>query len=161
PLFANPRNTGAGTMRSLDPALVSKRGLSAFTYQLVTDPGAAAASDAASIVRHSDSLAAMARWGLPIEPHWRACASIEDVVAFGTEWAEARRALEFDTDGVVVKVDAFAIRERLGTTAKFPRWATAFKFPAQQANTRLIRIEVNVGRTGAVTPLAVLDPVFL
>src|SRR5205807_7791833 len=78
-----------------------------------------------------------------------------------TEWADKRQALEFDTDGVVIKVDDLALRDRLGTTAKFPRWATAFKFPAQQATTTLKAIEVNVGRTGAVTPYAVLEPVKL
>ncbi|PYR60716.1 MAG: DNA ligase (NAD(+)) LigA, partial [Acidobacteria bacterium] len=86
---------------------------------------------------------------------------IEAVVAFCRDWADKRRTLAFDTDGVVVKVDDLALRERLGTTAKFPRWATAFKFPAQQATTDLEKIEVNVGRTGAVTPYAVLTPVVL
>src|ERR1041385_3785377 len=78
-----------------------------------------------------------------------------------TEWAEKRRTLEFDTDGVVIKVDSLALRRRLGTTSKFPRWATAFKFPAEQKTTRLKAIEVNVGRTGAVTPFANPDPVFV
>jgi DNA ligase (NAD+) len=86
---------------------------------------------------------------------------VEALVAFCTEWAEKRRTLSFDTDGVVVKVDDLALREKLGATAKFPRWATAFKFPAQQAHTILKRISVNVGRTGAVTPYALLEPVFL
>ena len=103
----------------------------------------------------------MRAWGLPVEPHWRACVGVDAVAAFCQEWAEKRRTLEFDTDGVVIKVDDLALRDRLGTTAKFPRWATAFKFPAQQATTTLRRIAVNVGRTGAVTPYAVLEPVFL
>jgi DNA ligase (NAD+) len=98
---------------------------------------------------------------LPVEPHWRRCADIGEVVAFCGEWADRRRTLPFDTDGVVVKVNQLALRERLGTTAKFPRWATAFKFPAEQATTVLRKIAVNVGRTGAVTPYAVLEPVFL
>ena len=106
-------------------------------------------------------LTAMRQWGLPVESHWRKCEGIEEVAAFCREWADARRNLEFETDGVVVKVDDLPLRERLGTTAKFPRWATAFKFPAQQATTTLMAIRVNVGRTGAVTPYAVLDPVFL
>jgi DNA ligase (NAD+) len=106
-------------------------------------------------------LAAMREWGLPVEPHWRACQGINEVVAFCRDWAETRRTLDFDTDGVVIKVDDLALRERLGTTAKFPRWATAFKFPAQQATTILTEIRVNVGRTGAVTPYALLDPVLL
>jgi DNA ligase (NAD+) len=152
PLYANPRNTAAGTIRNLDPALVARRGLSAFTYQLV---------GARERAHHSDTLEAMRSWGLPVEPHWRRCAGVDQVVAFCNEWADKRQSLEFDTDGVVIKVDDLALRERLGTTAKFPRWATAFKFPAQQAHTKLLEIAVNVGRTGAVTPYAVLDPVFV
>jgi DNA ligase (NAD+) len=157
PPYANPRNTAAGTMRNLDPGLVSRRGLGAFVYQLVASgPG-----DAGPFAAHADSLTAMREWGLPVERHWRRCASIDEVAAFCAEWADKRQTLDFDTDGVVVKVDALAMRERLGTTAKFPRWATAFKFPAQQATTTLKAIDVNVGRTGAVTPYAVLEPVKL
>ncbi|HEX7140187.1 MAG TPA: NAD-dependent DNA ligase LigA, partial [Vicinamibacterales bacterium] len=110
---------------------------------------------------HTATLKAFSSWGLPVEPHWRACNGIDEVAAFCQEWSDKRRSLAFETDGVVVKVDDLALRQRLGTTAKFPRWATAFKFPAQQANTKLLHIEVNVGRTGAVTPYAVLEPVFL
>jgi DNA ligase (NAD+) len=99
--------------------------------------------------------------GLPVEPHWERCESIDAVIAFCQRWANARRELAFDTDGVVIKVDDLALRDKLGTTAKFPRWATAFKFPAQQAHTKLLKIEVNVGRTGANTPYAVLEPVFV
>ena len=159
PLFANARNTAAGTMRNLDPALVSKRGMGAFLYQLVD--GRTHGSAAALGSTHSDTLSAMASWGLPVEPHWRRCANIDEVVAFCAEWGDKRQALEFDTDGVVIKVDDLALREKLAATAKFPRWATAFKFPAQQATTTLNAIEVNVGRTGAVTPYAVLEPVKL
>ena len=159
PLFANPRNAAAGTMRNLDPALVSRRGLSAFTYQLVWSEGPPdAGPDARS---HAAMLDAMRAWGLPVEPHWRRCQGIAEVRAFCLEWGDARRTLDFDTDGVVIKVDDSAVRQRLGATARFPRWATAFKFPAQQATTDLERIDVNVGRTGAVTPYAVLKPVFL
>jgi DNA ligase (NAD+) len=154
PPFANPRNAAAGTMRNLDPGLVSRRGLSAFTYQIVT--GRQPIHD-----RHAAMLTAMRDWGLPIEPHWRGCDGIAEVAAFCHEWAEKRLSLDFETDGVVIKVDDLALRDRLGTTAKFPRWATAFKFPAQQATTLLKEIRVNVGRTGAVTPYAVLEPVFL
>jgi DNA ligase (NAD+) len=172
--YANARNTAAGTMRNLNPSLVSKRGLSAFTYQLVTDHGPARAghhrdgganasprAEAGHTVTHSDTLKALAAWGLPVERHWRRCETIEEVVSFCAEWADKRQALEFDTDGVVIKVDDLALRDKLGTTAKFPRWATAFKFPAQQATTTLLDIKTNVGRTGAVTPYAVLDPVKL
>jgi DNA ligase (NAD+) len=177
PLFQNPRNTAAGTMRNLDPALVAKRGLSAFCYQVVAQafrpadagrpgaPGAATAPgwspEGLRYMSHAETLRALTSWGLPVEPHWRRCDGIAEVIAFCTEWADKRRALEFDTDGVVIKVDDLALREKLGATAKFPRWATAFKFPAQQAHTKLLRIDVNVGRTGAVTPFAVLEPVFV
>jgi len=154
PLFANPRNAAAGTMRNLDPALVAKRGLGAFTYQLVMNGDAAPKT-------HAGMLDSLRTWGLPIERHVTSCAGIEEVIAFCGRWADGREALEFDTDGVVIKVDDLALRERLGTTAKFPRWATAFKFPAQQAHTKLLKIAVNVGRTGANTPYAILEPVFL
>jgi DNA ligase (NAD+) len=153
PLFANPRNAAAGTMRNLEPSLVARRGLGAYTYQVVADGDVPSA--------HGEMLAAMRGWGLPVEPHWRRCEGVEALVAFCNEWAEKRRTLNFDTDGVVIKVDDIALRAKLGTTAKFPRWATAFKFPAQQAHTKLLRIAVNVGRTGAVTPYALLEPVFL
>jgi DNA ligase (NAD+) len=162
PLFANPRNAAAGTMRNLSPALVARRRLSAFVYQMVVPADAAGDAPAWNPPRtHGESLAQLAGWGLPVESHWRACDGIDAVVAFCTEWADGRRDLPFDTDGVVVKVDDLALRERLGATAKFPRWATAFKFPAQQAHTKLLRIAVNVGRTGANTPYAVLEPVFV
>jgi DNA ligase (NAD+) len=176
-LFANARNTAAGTMRNLDPSLVSKRNLGAFVYQLVGDglkpvprrnamPGGADADSYVGdglqpVPRHSDTLTAMRTWGLPVESHWRRCASIEEVIAFCAEWSDKRQTLDFETDGVVIKVDDLELRERLGATAKFPRWATAFKFPAQQATTTLKEIDVNVGRTGAVTPYAVLEPVTL
>jgi DNA ligase (NAD+) len=171
PPYANARNTAAGTMRNLNPALVSKRGLSAFTYQLVADVAPAFRPANAATVpgspeglryeTHSETLKMLAAWGLPVERHWRRCENIDEVVAFCAEWADKRQALEFDTDGVVIKVDDLALREKLGTTAKFPRWATAFKFPAQQATTTLLDIKTNVGRTGAVTPYAVLEPVKL
>ncbi|HTK29490.1 MAG TPA: NAD-dependent DNA ligase LigA [Vicinamibacterales bacterium] len=161
PPFANPRNAAAGTMRNLDPAIVAKRGLGAFTYQLVTEGANASDEGAGMSATHSGLLSAMRDWGFPVERHWRGCEGIAEVAAFCREWADKRRELDFDTDGVVVKVDDLALRRRLGATAKFPRWATAFKFPAQQATTVLRQIDVNVGRTGAVTPYAVLEPVFL
>jgi len=151
PLFANPRNAAAGTMRNLDPALVAKRGLSAWTYQVVGQ----------SPATHGEALEALKDWGLPVEPHWRRCHGVEALVTFCREWEEKRRALDFDTDGVVIKLDRIDLRARLGSTSKFPRWAIAFKFPAEQKTTLLKRIEVNVGRTGAVTPFAMLDPVFV
>jgi DNA ligase (NAD+) len=169
PLFQNPRNAAAGTMRNLDPSLVARRRLSAFTYQVVFPPdlppegGSRGVSelDRDRKATHADTLREMQALGLPVERHWERCENIDAVVAFCGRWAEARRELEFDTDGVVIKVDDLALREKLGTTAKFPRWATAFKFPAQQVHTKLLKIEVNVGRTGANTPYAVLEPVFV
>ena len=132
PLFANPRNAAAGTMRNLDPALVAKRGLSALHVSGGRPVRRNAERPTSRTARCST---AMRAWGLPVEPHWRRCDGIDEVIAFCQEWAEKRQTLEFDTDGVVIKVDDLALRERLGTTAKFPRWATAFKFPAQQATT--------------------------
>ena len=153
PLFQNPRNAAAGTMRNLDPGLVAKRGLSAFFYQMVGGP------EGQSL--HSATLEQLRAWGLPVERHWRRCDTLDELIAFCREWEEKRRTLDFDTDGVVIKVDALPLRMRLGSTSKFPRWAVAFKFPAEQKTTLLRRIDVNVGRTGAVTPFAVLEPVFL
>ena len=153
PVFANPRNAAAGTMRNLDPGLVARRRLAAYTYQLVRQDGGPGS--------HYETLLAMRGWGLPIESHFTRCEGIDAVIAFCGSWAEKRLGLEFDTDGVVVKLDDLALRDRLGATAKFPRWAIAFKFPAQQAQTTLLRIDVNVGRTGANTPYAVLAPVLV
>jgi len=153
PVFANPRNAAAGTMRNLDPSLVAKRGLSAFVYQLVEEADAQGS--------HVSALRRMRHLGLPLEPHWQRCVGIGEVIAYCRNWADRRQKLDFDTDGVVVKVDELALRPRLGATSKFPRWAIAYKFPTQQATTRLLAIEVNVGRTGAVTPYAVLDHVRL
>jgi len=162
-LFANPRNAAAGALRNLDPSLVSKRGLGAFTYQLVSAAPVPGASKDAPLgtESHAETLKRLKAWGLPVEPHWQRCSGINALVAFCTEWAEKRRTLGFDTDGVVIKVDSLERRRRLGTTSKFPRWAVAFKFPAEQKTTLLKEIAVNVGRTGAVTPFAVLEPVFV
>ena len=154
PLYANPRNVAAGTMRNLDPALVARRGLKAFVYQYVGPTDGAP-------TEHKELLSALAAWGLPVELHAARCHGIDAVIAFCREWDTKRQQLEFDTDGVVVKLADLALRERLGSTAKFPRWATAFKFAAQQQQTKLLRIEVNVGRTGANTPYAVLEPIFV
>jgi DNA ligase (NAD+) len=154
PLYANPRNVAAGTMRNLDPGLVARRGLKAFMYQYVGPTDGAP-------TQHFDLLAALSDWGLPVERHAATCQGIDAVIEFCRTWDTKRQELDFDTDGVVVKLADLALRERLGSTAKFPRWATAFKFAAQQQHTKLLRIEVNVGRTGANTPYAVLEPVFV
>lgn len=155
PLFVNPRNAAAGAMRNLDPALVAKRGLSAWTYQLVTPTRGDAAPT------HTAMLDRLSAWGLPVEPHWARCEGIDAVWAFCETWKDARHTLQFETDGVVVKLDRVSLRNALGATSKFPRWAIAFKFPAQQATTLLREIRINIGRTGAATPYAVLDPVFV
>ena len=150
PLFANPRNAAAGTMRNLDPRQVAARALRAWTYDI-----------AGADVAPTDVLATLERWGLPVEPHHAVCDGLDAVVAFCDAWRDKRQSLPFETDGVVVKVADRAARDRLGATSKFPRWAIAFKFPAQQAETTLRQIHLQVGRTGAVTPVAELDPVFL
>ena len=174
PLYANPRNTAAGAMRNLDPALVAKRGLSAWMYQVVSSDagesggvGGAGGSDLSAEARgakvedpplHSTTLRNLKAWGMAVEPHWQECDGIEAVIAFCAAWRDRRHELAFETDGVVIKLNDLAMRERLGTTAKFPRWATAFKFPAERKIAMLHRIAVNIGRTGAATPFAVLEP---
>ncbi len=152
PPFMNPRNAAAGTMRNLDPRLVRRRRLGAYTYQVVA-PGVPLP------LSHFELLDAMHEWGLPVERHRQRCDGIDAVIEFCRAWAGQRRELPFETDGVVVKLDDLALRDRLGATAKFPRWATAFKFPAERVRTKLLDIRVNVGRTGANTPYAVLKPV--
>jgi DNA ligase (NAD+) len=159
PLYANARNTAAGTMRNLNPALVARRRLSAWLYQVVTvGPGTIPPENAAETATHAQMLRALKAWGCPVEPHWRSCDGIDAVVAFCEEWRERRATLTFETDGVVVKLDDLALRDRLGFTSKFPRWATAFKFPAERKTAMLHRIDVNIGRTGAATPFAILEP---
>ena len=157
PRFANPRNAASGAIRQIDPEQVRKRGLRAFLYQLVSKDG--------TPETHHTLLESLKQWGLPVEPHWKPLKGIDKVAEYCREWSEKRssgaRALAFDTDGVVVKLDDIALRSRLGTTSKFPRWAIAYKFPPEQAETTLIRVSVNVGRTGAVTPFAELEPVFI
>jgi DNA ligase (NAD+) len=155
PLFANPRNTAAGAIRQKDPAAVAGVPLHAWLYQLI------GLDDSAVPPTHGALLETLDAWGLPVEPHWERCEGIDAVWAFCERWREARHDLPFETDGVVVKLDRVALRRALGATSRFPRWAVAFKFPAQQATTILREIRVNIGRTGAATPYAVLDPVFV
>ncbi|RPH54432.1 MAG: NAD-dependent DNA ligase LigA, partial [Acidobacteria bacterium] len=133
PLFANPRNAAAGAMRNLDPGLVTKRGLSAFFYQVLPPATVQPAT-------HAATLESLSRWGVPVEKHWRRCDDINQVWEFCEEWRDRRHSLPFETDGVVVKVDDLTLRERLGSTSKFPRGAIAFKFTAEQATTRLEKI---------------------
>ena len=154
PVFANPRNAAAGTLRTLDAEAVSRRGLRAYLYQVV-------APDATLPESHAGLLGQLQQWGCPVEPHFAQCADVDEVLAYCERWRNERHQLPFETDGVVIKLDHVAWRAKAGATAKFPRWAIAFKFPAEQARTRLVKIAVNVGRTGAVTPFAVLEPVRL
>ena len=152
-LFANPRNAAAGSIRLLDPREVAARKLDAFLYFL-TIGGAEVESQWAA-------LSALQRFGFKTNPHSRVCRSLGEVVAYWLEWTERRDALDYDADGIVVKVNAAAQRRELGVTAKFPRGAISFKFPARQATTRLRDIVLQVGRTGALTPVAELEPVKL
>ncbi len=153
PLFANPRNAAAGTMRLLDSRITAKRRLDAWLYAVVE----------ASPLPESQSAALekLAALGFPVNPHWRRCETFAEVGAFVEAWREKRHALDFETDGVVIKVDDRRAQEALGTTAKSPRWALAFKYPAEEATTVVREIGVNVGRTGTLTPVAHFDPVLL
>jgi DNA ligase (NAD+) len=153
PLFANPRNAAAGSLRLLDPRQAAARGLAVFLYYLVVD-GAEEPSQWGALAR-------LRELGFPTDPHSRFCPDLEGVLAFWREWTARRDELAFDADGVVVKVDAAEARRELGATAKSPRWAISYKFPARQATTRVEDIVVQVGRTGALTPVAVLEPVKL
>ena len=158
-LYANPRNTTAGTVRLLDSRDVARRRLDLACYEWVQPAGGGDGNEERR--SHGDCLAALADLGLPVDGSWRRCASLEEVVAFCDEWQEKRGELDFETDGVVVKVDDPELRERLGATAKAPRWAVAFKFEAEQAETVVRAINAQVGRTGAVTPVAELEPVLV
>ncbi|WP_460415994.1 NAD-dependent DNA ligase LigA [Planifilum fimeticola] len=154
PLFANPRNAAAGSLRQLDPRLAAERALDIFLYGIGWMEGEVPKT-------HAESLRFLADLGFKVNPAWRAVERIEDVMAYVEEWRQRRADLGYEIDGVVIKVDDLALREILGTTAKSPRWAVAYKFPAEEAVTILRDIEINVGRTGAVTPTALLDPVTL
>ncbi len=158
-LYANPRNTTAGTVRLLDSRDVARRRLDLACYEWVQSAGGGDGNGQRR--SHGDCLAALAELGLPVDGSWRRCASLEEVVAFCDEWQEKRGELDFETDGVVVKVDDQDLRRRLGETAKAPRWAVAFKFEAEQAETVVRAINAQVGRTGAVTPVAELEPVLV
>ncbi|MDE2689138.1 MAG: NAD-dependent DNA ligase LigA [Acidobacteriota bacterium] len=158
-LYANPRNTTAGTVRLLDSRDVARRRLDLACYEWVQPGGGGDGNEERR--SHGDCLAALADLGLPVDGSWRRCASLEEVVAFCDEWQEKRGELDFETDGVVVKVDDPELRDRLGATAKAPRWAVAFKFEAEQAETVVRAINAQVGRTGAVTPVAELEPVLV
>jgi DNA ligase (NAD+) len=153
PLFANPRNAAAGSIRLLDPRIVAGRNLSVYLYYLFID--------GREEPTQWEALKKLKALGFPTDPHSRHCRAIGETLAYFREMAEKRDALDYDADGIVIKVDSADDRRELGTTAKSPRWAISYKFPARQATTRVNDIVVQVGRTGALTPVAVLEPVRL
>ena len=152
--FANPRNAAAGSLRLLDASITASRPLDIFVYTLNHAEGT-------ELTTHTESLKNMKAWGLKCNPHTTSHKSIEDVQAYYEDWAEKRHELPYETDGIVVKVNNFSQQHELGRTSKYPRWAVAYKFNAQQAITTIENIEVQVGRTGALTPVAILKPVTL
>jgi DNA ligase (NAD+) len=152
PRFANPRNAAAGALRALDPAITAARKLDYFAYFLLRDGKPICKS-------HWQSLEKLAASGFKVNPHRRKCRNLEELLDFIREWEEKRNGLAYEIDGVVAKIDSVEQQERLGFTAKAPRWAIAFKYAARQAVTTLENIEVQVGRTGALTPVARLKPV--
>ena len=152
PLFANPRNAAAGALRALEPSVTASRQLEYFAYFLLV--GGRFHFDS-----HWESLEALARMGFKVNPHRKKCAGLEQVLEFYRQWESKRESLPYEIDGVVLKVDSVRQQGALGWTAKAPRWAVAFKFPAQQEKTTIENIEVQVGRTGTLTPVAHLAPV--
>jgi DNA ligase (NAD+) len=171
PTYANPRNSGAGSLRQIDPAVTASRRLSAWFYQLIEEgagevqaglglsPEPEADSSAPGVRRQSEALERLAELGLPVNPEREVCEDIDAVIAFTERWREARHDLPYETDGVVVKVDALEQQERLGMVSRAPRWATAYKFPPEQVEAFLEDIVPYVGRTGTLTPVAHLTPV--
>lgn len=152
-LFANPRNAASGSLKLLDPEAVSKRGLNIVLYHIPTQES--------DFEKHSESLRKAKEWGFPISDNSRVCRDIGEVVEYIDQWDIKRRELPYAIDGIVIKVDQLDDQKRLGYTSKFPRWATAYKFKPEQELTKLLSVDFQVGRTGAVTPVANLDPVLL
>ncbi len=152
PRFANPRNSAAGSIRQLDPRIVAQRKLDMFVYYLQvngTEP----------LPEHSQVLEALSRMGFKVNPHWRRCPAFDDLLAYIREWETKRGSLDYEIDGIVIKVNNTGLWQELGATAKSPRWAVAYKYPARQATTRVNDIRAQVGRTGTLTPVADLEPV--
>ncbi|MGV3640839.1 MAG: NAD-dependent DNA ligase LigA [Adhaeribacter sp.] len=152
-LLANPRNAASGTLKLQDSGLVAKRKLSCFAYGFFSQP--------LPFETHSEALSSLQQWGFPVSPTYRVCRDMQEVLEYIHEWETKRFELPIATDGIVVKVNNFNQQEELGYTAKSPRWAIAYKYKAMSAATRLKAIHYQVGRTGAVTPVAVLEPVQL
>ena len=149
PGYANPRSAAAGAVRQLDPSVTAARGLQTFMYA-IDPPG--------RIRSQAEVLDALAALGFRVNPHRQLAGSIDEVLAFLEHWSERRHDLEYDTDGVVIKVASLAEQSELGTIARAPRWAIAYKFPPEERETQVLDIHVQVGRTGAVTPVAILEP---
>ncbi|MCM8761831.1 MAG: NAD-dependent DNA ligase LigA [Candidatus Omnitrophica bacterium] len=150
-LFANPRNATAGSLKLLDPETVAKRNLQLFVYQGILK----------KFTTHWETLEFLKTLGFPVNPYRKLAKDIKEVIAYCNEWKEKRIHLPYNIDGMVIKVNSLSLQERLGTTSKSPRWAVAYKFPAEQAETTLKDVIVQVGRTGTLTPVAVLEPVQL
>lgn len=153
PLYANPRNVAAGTLKLQDSAEVAKRPLDIVLYQLI--------ENTPSVKTHFEGLNKLKQWGLVVSNETKICPTIDAVFNYINEWDEKRKLLSYDIDGVVIKVNDYSQREELGFTAKSPRWAISYKFKTEAALTKLLSIDYQVGRTGAITPVANLEPVFL
>ena len=151
--FANPRNAAAGTIRQLDPKVTSSRDLSIFVYGVILDKNS-------KILSHSDAMDYCKKLGFKTNSY-RICKNIDDVIKFCEEMSEYRKALNYATDGVVIKVNSYAKQNELGFTSRAPKWATAFKFPPEEVWSKLINVEFSIGRTGIVTPVAIVEPVNL
>ncbi|SOB98971.1 DNA ligase (NAD+) [Ureibacillus xyleni] len=154
-LFANPRNAAAGSLRQLDPKIAASRNLSTFIYAIGGD------GEAYGIDSHAEMLDYLETLGFPSNKERQLCETIDDVLSFITKWTENRQNLPYEIDGIVVKVNRYAHQDELGFTAKSPRWAIAYKFPAEEVVTKLLDIELTVGRTGVLTPTAILEPVLV
>ncbi len=149
--YENTRNLTAGTLKLLDPRLAAARSLCLFTYGLGATEGVAVAT-------HQESLDLLRKYGFPVNPHIETCAGIDAVIAYCASWDKRRSELPYDTDGMVIKVDDFDQRRRLGKTSKAPRWVVAYKFAAEQAVTKLAKVEFSVGKTGKITPVGIFEP---
>ena len=155
PLYANPRNTGAGSVRQLDPKITASRNLQIWVYSLGN------AGDHPKPESHWESLEWLKELGFRVNPNNKLCHTLDEVADYYDHWLESRHQLPYETDGVVIKVDSLAYQDDLGVAGREPRWAIAFKFPAEQAITRLLDIRINVGRTGSLNPYAILEPVVI